>query len=148
MGRHLTYVTRSISTEMSKLLNKRIVVKLVDGKTYVGKLVAFEPGALHVVLEDVDVDGNHLERVIIHGSRVSEIYPESTSVFDAEEFAALLKERLNLNPYAVRILPEINAVVVYDKIKITEAGVEGEGGLAQRIYEVFKEYIESKKRGH
>ncbi len=144
----MTYVARSISTELGKLLNKRVVVKLVDGKAYVGKLVAFEPSALHVVLEDVDIGDSKLERLVIHGSRISEIYPESTSIFDAEEFASVLRERLNLNPYAIRVLPEINAVVVYDKIKITEAGVEGEGGLAQRIYEVFKEYIESKRRGH
>jgi len=30
---------------------------------------------------------------------------------------------------------------------VSEHGVEGAGGLAQRIYDVFKEYIESKKRG-
>ena len=47
----------------------------------------------------------------------------------------------------VRVVPEINAVIVYDRIKISEAGVEGSGSLAQRIYEIYNEYIESKRRG-
>ncbi len=143
----MAYAGRSVASELSKLLNKKVVVKLVDGKTYSGKLVAFEPTALHVVLEDVEVEGNRINRVVIHGSRVSEILTATATIFDAEEFANILKERLNINPYAIRVVPEINAVVVYDKIKVTEAGVEGEGGLAHRIYEVFKEYMESKKRG-
>jgi len=143
----VAYAARSVASELGKLLNKRVMVKLVDGKTYTGRLIAFEPNALHVVLEDVEVEGSKINRVVIHGSRISEILTATMSVFDAEEFANILKERLNINPYAIRVVPEINAVVIYDKIKVTEAGVEGEGGLAHRIYEVFKEYMESKKHG-
>jgi len=143
----MAFTARSIISEINKLLDKKVVVKLVDGRSYVGKLITFDQNTFSVVLGDVESESGKYHRVIIPGTRISEIIVETQPLFDAEEFAALLRERLNLNPNVIRVLPEINAVIVYDRIKVSEHGVEGAGGLAQRIYDVFKEYIESKKRG-
>ena len=142
------YISRSIVSELNKLIDKRITVRLVDGRSYTGKLISYDQSALHLVLSDAESnEGEKFHRVIIAGNRISEIIVVEHPVFDAEEFASILTSKLNLRPDVVRVVPEINAVIVYDRIKITEAGVEGAGSLAQRIYEIYNEYIESKRRG-
>ena len=144
----MSYVSRSIVAELNKLIDKRITVRLVDGRTYIGKLISYDQSTLHLVLSDVEAgDGGKYHKVIIVGNRVSEIIVTEYPLFDAQEFANILTAKLNLRPDVVRVVPEINAVIVYDRIKISEAGVEGSGSLAQRIYEIYNEYIESKRRG-
>jgi len=139
---------RSLAGELSKALDKKVTVRLADGKTYVGRLLSFDQNMLHLVLGDVESsDGAKYYRVIIHGSRVSEIIIQEQPVFNAEEFAQLLQAKLGLRPDVIKILYDINALVIYDRIKVSEAGVEGSGSLAQKIYELYVEYMESKKKG-
>ncbi|MEM4695601.1 MAG: Lsm family RNA-binding protein, partial [Ignisphaera sp.] len=92
-------------------------------------------------------DGKKFYRIIISGTRVSEILIEEQPLFDAEEFATILTSKLGLRPDVIKVLHDVNVVVVYDRIKVSESGVEGAGSFAQRIYEVYTEYIENKKRG-
>ncbi|MEM0371111.1 MAG: Lsm family RNA-binding protein [Ignisphaera sp.] len=144
----MSYVTRSISGELSRLMDKKVIVRLVDGKVYVGKMLSFDPNTLHIVLGDAESnDGKKFYRIIISGTRVSEILIEEQPLFDAEEFATILTSKLGLRPDVIKVLHDVNVVVVYDRIKVSESGVEGAGSFAQRIYEVYTEYIENKKRG-
>lgn len=144
----MSYGVRSIASELSRLIDKKIVVKLSDGKTYMGKLLSYDPSMLHLVLGDVEgEDGQRFYRVIINGSRISEILIYEQPLFDAEEFAAILTSKLNLRHDVVKVLHDVNAVIVYDRIKVSEAGVEGTGSFAQRIYEIYLEYMEGKKKG-
>lgn len=143
----MSYGVRSISGELSRLMDKKIIVRLIDGKTYVGKILSFDPNTLHIVLGDVESsDGKKFYRVIISGSRISEILMEEQPLFDAEEFATVLTSKLGLRPDVVKVLHDINSVIVYDRIKVSESGVEGSGSFAQRVYEIYVEYIENKKK--
>lgn len=147
-GVSMSYGARSIASELSRLVDKRIIVRLIDGKTYIGKLLSYDPSTLHIVLGDAEGDGGQkLYRVIINGNKVSEILVQEQPLFDAEEFAAILTSKLSLRPDVVKVLHDVNAVIVYDRIKVSEAGVEGTGSFAQRIYEIYLEYIENKKKG-
>jgi len=144
----MSYGIRSVAGELTKLIDKKVIVRLVDGKTYSGKLISFDPTSLHIVLGDVESsDGLRLHRVIISGSRVSELLVQEQSIFNAEEFASFVISKLGLRPYDVQVLSGINAVIIGNRIKVTEAGVEGTGSFAQKIYEIYTEYMESKKRG-
>jgi len=144
----MSYGIRSVAGELTKLIDKKVIVRLVDGKSYSGKLISFDPTSLHIVLGDVESsDGLRLHRVIISGSRVSELLVQEQPIFNAEEFASLVISKLGLRPDVVKVLSDTNSVIIYDRIKVTEAGVEGTGSFAQRIYEIYTEYIESKKRG-
>lgn len=144
----MSYVPRSIVAELTRLIDKKIMVRLTDGKVYIGKLLSYDPSSFHIVLGDVEgSDGTKFYRVIINGVRVSEILVQEQPLFDAEEFASLLISKLNLRPDLVKVLHDTNIVVVYDRIKVSESGVEGTGSFAQRIYEIYVEYIESKKKG-
>ncbi|MCC6045401.1 MAG: Lsm family RNA-binding protein [Ignisphaera sp.] len=144
----MSHTARSIVGELAKAIDKKVMVRLVDGKTYTGKLLSFDQNSLHVVLGDAESnDGAKYHRVIVHGSRVSEIIIQEQPLFSAEEFASLVLSKLGLRPDVVKVLHDANIVVVYDRIKVSEAGVEGSGSLAQKIYELFVEYVESKKKG-
>ncbi|ADM26949.1 Like-Sm ribonucleoprotein core [Ignisphaera aggregans DSM 17230] len=144
----MSYGIRSVAGELTKLIDKKVIVRLVDGKSYSGKLISFDPTSLHIVLGDAESsDGLRLHRVIISGSRVSELLVQEQPIFNAEEFASLVISKLGLRPDVVKVLSDTNSVIIYDRIKVTEAGVEGTGSFAQRIYEIYTEYIESKKRG-
>jgi len=137
-----------VASELTRLIDKKIMVRLADGKMYIGKLLSYDPSALHVVLGDVvNDDGVKFYRVIINGDRISEILVQEQPLFDAEEFASLLMTKLGLRSDVVKVLHDTNVVIVYDRIKVGEAGVEGTGSFAQRIYEIYVEYIENKKKG-
>lgn len=144
----MSYTTRSLASELVRLIDKRIVVKLVDGKVYTGRLTSFDQTSLHIVLGDVEgSDGGRYHRVIINGSRISEILVQEQPTFNAEEFASVVTQKLGLRSDVIKVLTDVNAVIIYDRIKVTEAGVEGSGSLAQKIYEIYMEYMESKKKG-
>ncbi|MEM1525553.1 MAG: Lsm family RNA-binding protein [Ignisphaera sp.] len=144
----MSYGPRTVASELTRLIDKKIMVRLADGKMYIGKLLSYDPSALHVVLGDVvNDDGVKFYRVIINGDRISEILVQEQPLFDAEEFASLLMTKLGLRSDVVKVLHDTNVVIVYDRIKVGEAGVEGTGSFAQRIYEIYVEYIENKKKG-
>ena len=144
----MSYAPRSIASELTRLIDKKVMVRLADGEVYTGKLLSYDPTSFHIVLgEAEDSGGSKFYRVIINGNRISEILIYEQPLFDAEEFASLLISKLNLRPDLVKVLHDANIVVVYDRIKVSESGVEGTGSFAQRIYEVYMEYIESKKKG-
>ncbi|MEL9940323.1 MAG: Lsm family RNA-binding protein [Ignisphaera sp.] len=144
----MSYGSRSIIGELSKAIDKKIIVRLVDGKTYMGKLISFDQSSLHIVLGNAESsDGGKYYRVIVNGSRISEIIIQEQPMFSAEEFASIIISRLGLRPDVVKVLSDTNSIIIYDRIKVSETGVEGSGSLAQKIYEIYNEYIESKKKG-
>ncbi|MEM0027269.1 MAG: Lsm family RNA-binding protein [Ignisphaera sp.] len=144
----MSYSSRSIIGELSKAIDKKIMVRLVDGKTYIGKLVSFDQNSLHIVLGNAESsDGGKYYRVIVNGSRISEIIIQEQPMFNAEEFASIIISRLGLRPDVVKVLSDTNSIIIYDRIKVSESGVEGSGSLAQKIYEIYNEYIESRKKG-
>jgi len=141
---------RNLISELASLIGNIVKVKLVDGTIYEGKLIGMDIGSkltLHLVLQDAKCsDGNTYYKVFINGSRVSEIISAERPLFDPEEFAKLVQTKLNLPPGTVRVLKETGTVIIYDRYKVSLNGVEGSGGLASKIYSVWEEYMESKKR--
>jgi len=139
-------------TELSNFIDKAVVVKLIDSHSYEGVLVGFDIGSeysgYHILLGNArDKNGNIYYRIFINGSRISEIILKSPPLFDPNEFAAILQRKLNLPEGAIKVVPEASAVIVYEKYKVTEGGVEGAGPLANKIYSVLQDYIETKKKG-
>ncbi|HDN75814.1 MAG TPA: hypothetical protein ENG05_01645, partial [Acidilobales archaeon] len=136
---------------LANLIDSTVLVKLVDGSMYEGKLVGIDLGdrlTLHLLLEDAKTrDGKVFYKVFIHGSRISEIICMEKPLFDPEEFAQYIQQRLSLPPGTVRVIKEARSVYVYDRYKITENGVEGAGGLASKLYSLWQEYMEQKRRG-
>ncbi len=57
-----------------------------------------------------------------------------------------LEKDLNLRPGDVKIYDDVGILTVMDKIKVSEMGVEGTGPLAQRVYEIYNEYMSKRKK--
>jgi len=140
---------RRFYSEVSSLVDKKVYVRLVDGKVYRGTLLGIDQPSMNIVLGDADSEGKKFFRVVISGSRISEIIVEEIPIFDPEEFFNIVVQRLNINPANVRIYKETGLVVILDRYRVSENGVEGSGALANKIYDLWQEYMESKrsKRG-
>ncbi|MEM4971232.1 MAG: LSM domain-containing protein, partial [Sulfolobales archaeon] len=94
---------RRFHSEVSSLVDKRVYVRLVDGKVYRGILLGIDQPSMNIVLGDADSEGKRFFRVVINGSRISEIIVEETPIFDPEEFFNIVVQRLNINPANVKV---------------------------------------------
>ncbi len=146
----LQTAVRNLMTELMGLVNNTVKVKLVDGNVYEGKLVGIDVSdrlTLHLLLENAKTgSGEVYYKVFINGSRVSEIIATQKPLFDPEEFASFISSKLNLPPGTVKVIKEAGTVIVYDRYKISENGVEGSGGLASKLYSLWEEYMEQRKK--
>ncbi len=143
-------VAKRLVNEVVNLVDKPVVVKLVDGRTYEGILLGVDVSerlSLHLVLGNArDDSGNVCHRVLIHGDRLSEVISKEQPMFDPNEFSSYIVSKLNLPPGSVKVVKEANLVVVYDKYKVSENGVEGSGPLASKLYSLYQEYMELRKK--
>ena len=140
--------SRRVATDLNSLLDKTVIVKLTNNKVYDGVLTSYELSPFLLVLTNAkDNDNNSYYKVILNGSFISEILVKSSPIFNPREFADLIIKELNLRAADIKVYEEAGIVVVLDKIKVSEAGVEGSGPLAQRIYDLFNDYISKKKKG-
>lgn len=137
--------SRRFYSEIGGLVDKRVRVRLVDGKVYTGVLLGIDQPSLSVVLGDADSEDRRFFRVVISGSRISEIIVEETPLFDPEEFFNLVVQRLNINPANVKVYKDSGFITIMDRYKVSESGVEGSGALASKIYDLWQEYVESRK---
>jgi LSM domain. len=129
------------------MLDKPVTVRLVDGKSYYGTLSGFDLPSLVISLTNAkDNSNNSYYKVVLNGNIIAEIIVKSAPIFDPKEFGETVEKAMSLRPGDVKVYEEAGVVTIMDKIKVTEAGVEGSGPLAQRVYDVFNEYIERKRK--
>lgn len=140
--------SRRVATELNSLLDKAVIVKLINNKMYDGILSSYELSPFILALTNAkDNDNNVYYKVILNGNSITEILVKSSPIFNPREFADLVVKELNLRVADTKIYEEAGVVVVLDRIKVSENGVEGSGPLAQRIYDLFNDYISKKKKG-
>lgn len=140
-------IGRRVVYDINSLIDKTVIIKLTNGKTYTGQLSSFEIDPFMVSISNAkDNENNVYYKAIINGSIISEILIKNAPIFDVKEFASLIEKSLNLRPGDIKVYEEAGVITVLEKIKVTENGVEGSGPLAQRIYDLFNEYVEKKKR--
>jgi len=141
---------KNLVTELLNIIDTTVKVKLIDGTFYEGRLLGIDVSdrfTLHLILENArSSSGNLYHKVFINGSRISEIIATERPIFDPGEFAQFIQQKLSLPPGTIKVLKETKTVLVYDRYKISENGVEGAGGLASKLYSLWQEYMESKKR--
>jgi hypothetical protein len=78
---------------------------------------------------------------------ISEIILKTAPIFDAREFAEILQRNLSLRPGDIKLYDDVGVITVMEKIRVTESGVEGTGPMAQRIYDLYNDYISKRKKG-
>ena len=143
-----SYYTR----ELSSFLGKRVVVDTISTtpdqkpKTYTGKMTAIVPegGSGFVVLKDVivkegDQQVNKFHKIFINGNLVSTIVVEDVP-FDLPKLAMELEKTFR-RPGDVKLYEDSGLIVVLERVKVTEKGVEGTGPVADRVDAIYNRFI-------
>jgi len=134
---------RHFFKELASLIGATVVVSTNTGKTLTGKMRGYDPATLSVVLADArDSKGALYHRIVITGHTILELV-KTEDPFDlkglAEQFEALFP------PGEVRFLEDARVIVVLNKVRVTEQGVEGTGPLADRVRKVYTRFVEEQQ---
>lgn len=107
---------------MVQFLGKKVAVETADQKVYNGILTGIDE-KLDVVLDKIE--GQGILKVILNGSFVKEI-KLLEKPFD---FKALSDRLSRVFPGLVKIREDVGAIIVMDKIKVTQGGIQEGTGL-------------------
>jgi small nuclear ribonucleoprotein (snRNP)-like protein len=133
-------IARKFGEETLQFLSKKVSVETSDNKVYNGTLAGINE-KLDVVLENVE--GHGILKMILNGAFVKEIRLMEKP-FD---FKALSERLARVFPGLVKIREDVGAIIVMDKIKVTQAGVEEGSGLsADRVRQIYDDFMRESKK--
>jgi small nuclear ribonucleoprotein (snRNP)-like protein len=131
---------RKFYEEILQFVGKKVSIVTSYDKNYNGTLSAIDE-RLDTVLENLE--GQGILRIVINGSFVKEI-KLLEKPFDLKGLADRLSR---VFPGLVRIREDVNAIIVMDKIKVTEHGIEeGTGLAADRVKSIYEEFMREFKK--
>lgn len=131
---------RKFYEEILQFVGKKVLIETSYDKNYSGSLSAIDE-KLDTVLENVE--GQGILRIIINGSFVKEI-KLLEKPFDLKGLADRLSR---VFPGLVKIRDDVKAIIVMDKIKVTEYGIEeGSGLAADRVKSIYEEFMREFKK--
>ncbi|RPJ31303.1 MAG: hypothetical protein EHM25_03460 [Nitrosopumilales archaeon] len=131
---------RKFYEEILQFVGKKVLIETSYDKNYSGTLSAIDE-KLDTVLENVQ--GQGILRIIINGSFVKEI-KLLEKPFDLKGLADRLSR---VFPGLVKIRDDVKAIIVMDKIKVTEYGIEeGSGLAADRVKSIYEEFMREFKK--
>jgi len=131
---------RKFYEEILQFVGKKVSIETSYDKSYSGTLSAIDE-RLDTVLENLE--GQGILRFVINGSFVKEI-KLLEKPFDLKGLADRLSR---VFPGLVKIREDVNAIIVMDKIKVTEHGIEeGTGLAADRVKSIYEEFMREFKK--
>jgi len=133
--------TKKFAEELANLVGKKVLIETMDGTKYSGHLSGINED-LNIILSNLAGEEN-ITKLVINGSFVKKI-ELTEKLFDLRALANRLEK---VFPNNVKLMEELGAILVMDKIKVTEKGVEGSGLATIRVREIYEEYLrETTKR--
>jgi small nuclear ribonucleoprotein (snRNP)-like protein len=133
-------ITRKFVEETLQFIGKKVSIETSDQKVYNGTLMGINE-KLDVILDNVV--GHGILKVILNGSFVKEI-KLMEKPFD---FKALSDRLARVFPGLVKIREDVGAIIVMDKIKVTQTGIEeGVGLAADRVKAIYDEFMRETKK--
>lgn len=133
-------IIRKFYEEILQFVGKKVSIETSYDKSYSGTLSAIDE-RLDTVLENLE--GQGILRIVINGSFVKEI-KLLEKPFDLRGLADRLSR---VFPGLVKIRDDVNAIIVMDKIKVTEHGIEeGTGLAADRVKAIYEEFMREFKK--
>jgi small nuclear ribonucleoprotein (snRNP)-like protein len=135
-----TVLIRKFGEEAIQFLGKKVSVETSDQRLYKGTLTGIDE-RLDLILNDIE--GTGILKMMINGAYVKEI-KLMEKPFD---FKALSERLSKVFPGLVKIREDVGAIIVMDKIKVTETGVEeGSGLAADRVKVIYDEFIRENRK--
>lgn len=139
--------SRKLIGELTNMMDKKVKVVLTSGRFYEGVLKGFDHPGLNIILENaVDSSGNSFDKVFVRGDVISEIIALEKPSFNPEELKEMIVREGKIPEHMVKVVPEAGAVIVQGRYRITETGIEGVGPMAELLHEIYKKYMESRRR--
>ncbi len=133
-------VSRRFNEEIISILGKSVVVEMSDGNVYQGKLLGMNERFDMILGSPSGMEGK-VFKIVLNGDFIKDVKLVEKP-FDLRALA----DRLNhVFPGLVKLREDIGAIIVMDKIKVTEKGVEGVGLAAERVRSVFEEFLRETK---
>lgn len=133
---------RRFGEELATMIGRTVTVETKDGREYSGTLLAVDEG-LSLVLDKVVGAGEGVHKLVLNGDVVREMrLMEKPFDFRA------LGERLNrVFPGLVQVREDVGAIIVMEKVKVTEKGVvEGTGLAAEKVKSIYDEFVRDTKK--
>lgn len=133
-------LARKFGEEIVQFLGKKVSVVTSDQRIFNGTLTGIDE-KLDLVLDNIESLG--ILKIILNGTFVKEI-KLMEKPFD---FKALSDRISRVFPGLVKIREDVGAIIVMDKIKVTQAGIqEGSGLAADRVKAIYEEFIREIKK--
>ena len=131
-----------LNRELNSILNKEVIVEFKDGSKVRGILKAIDPSTLNIAVGDIVVGRDKYKLIVYRGELIKAIYIREREISLSE-----LRRRLEkVFPRMVEYRASDKALIVMNKIKVTENGVFGEPGpIYNRVKKVYDEYLEEIK---
>lgn len=128
--------------EINQMINEVVIVELKNGQKIKGILKAVLPDNLSIVLGDVALGSEKYSSVIFSGDSISAIYLKKFKL-DLDELRLMLEK---VFPRMIIYRREQGVIIVMNKIRVTESGIEGERGpVYERVKRVYEEFMAKKK---
>ncbi len=132
-------ISRRFAEESIQFLGKKVSIETSDNKSYSGVLVGLSE-KFDLILDKVD--SQQIQKLMVNGLFVKEIKLLERP-FDLKALADRLSR---VFPGLVKIREDIGAIIVMDKIKVTETGIEeGSGLAASRVKAIYDEFNKESK---
>ncbi|MDG6928897.1 MAG: Lsm family RNA-binding protein [Nitrososphaerota archaeon] len=136
-----TAPARRFAEELASFGGKKVSVETTDGRKYEGIVLGIQEN-LSIVLGSLEGE-ERAYKMVLGGHSVKEI----RLVEKPFDLRALSDSIVRVFPGLVRLREDIGAIIVMDKVKVTESGVvEGTGPSADRVRQVYDEYIKTLKK--
>jgi small nuclear ribonucleoprotein (snRNP)-like protein len=133
-------VSRKFGEETLQFLGKKVSIETSDNKVYSGTLAGIDD-KLNVALDNVE--GHGIMKLILNGTFVKEVRLMEKP-FD---FKALADRFTRVFPGLVKIRDDIGAIIIMDRIKVTQSGVEeGTGPTADRVRQIYDDFMKENRK--
>jgi len=141
MATTLAEANKRFVAELNSLIGREVQVVLSNGEVYKGILHAVD-SQLNILLANATTkSGDKYNRVFIMYRYIVHIDSVEKRI-DLREFAKYAEK---VFPGMVKYIEETNTVLIGDKVRVSEIGVEGVGPVAERAKRLFDEFL--KMRG-
>ncbi|MBM3898086.1 MAG: hypothetical protein FJ358_06155 [Thaumarchaeota archaeon] len=132
---------KKFGEELIGMVGKKITALTSDDKVYQGVLLGIDE-KLNVIIDN-PTGGENAYKVILNGAYLKEI----KLVEKPFNMKALAERMSKVFPGLVKMREDIGAIIVMDKIKVTEHGVVDSIGLAaDRVRSVYDEFVKETKK--
>ena len=132
-------ISRKFAEESVQFLGKKVSIETSDNKTYAGILTGLN--------EKFDLILDHVESQQIQKLMINGLFVKEVKLLERPFDLKALSERLSrVFPGLVKIREDVGAIIVMDKIKVTESGIEeGSGLAASRVKAIYDEFLRESK---